>query len=454
MKLSTAVTFGLVVLPAVTAFAPMAATRSRTALGMSDSFSTANSLAAANAQKAAAIRAAEARNQAEIEALKAQIAQIESLFNRSPGGFTPTPPTLPPDVASMNQNQLQTKLGEFKDYLGTLLQRSKDNQNQLAGLGGSGTGSALATAAVAGSMGALVTNALDSNRRDSINGLIAGAAGSIASSLSGPSTRAPAAAPAVPNDPKSQFVFGRIQQAFPGAQSNADLVKKVKGALRKYGYGKDTLLATSFCCDEVNRPLDEAFAAEYGQQFNMGGLAGFPFGGVTGFAAMAKHVPDGGSCLVVYGPHVGVDFDGKVGTVNRRGKEKGGTCCGSAVAASGYVNSVYKGEIEEAKTPTATMDAQQIYVGSVLLPYAERLAKANDPMVELPYVMFEPVDDLTQKIVAKAAGKVGGNGKIALLGGIQINTPTGMSDFFLPLRFEVRDNKDTVVENLLYEKRF
>lgn len=248
--------------------------------------------------------------------------------------------------------------------------------------------------------------------------------------------------------------MARVQQAFPGAQSNYDLVNKVKGALGRFGYGKNTLLATSFCCDEVNRPLEEDLAAVYGQQFNMGGLAGFPFGGVTGFAAMAKHIPDGGSCLVVYGPHVGVDFDGKVGTVNRRGKEKGGTCCGSAVAASSYVSAVAKGEIKEATTPTATMDAQQIYVGSVLLPYADRLAKANDPMIELPYAMFEPVDDLTQKIVAKAAGKVGGGGKIALLGGIQINTPEGISDYFLPLRFEVRDNSDKVVENLLYEKRF
>ena len=251
-----------------------------------------------------------------------------------------------------------------------------------------------------------------------------------------------------------QFVVGRVQQAFPGAQTNADLVRKVQGALNKYGYGKNTLLATSFCCDEVNRPLEEDFAKVYGQQFNMGGLAGFPFGGVTGFAAMAKHIPDGGSCLVVYGPHVGVDFDGKVGTVNRRGKEKGGTCCGSAVAASGYVNAVYKGEIKEATTPTATMDAQQIYVGSVLLPYAERLSKAVDPMIELPYAMFEPVDELTQKIVAKAASKVGQGGKIALLGGLQINTPEGISDYFLPLRFEVRDNNDQMVENLLYEKRF
>jgi hypothetical protein len=193
----------------------------------------------------------------------------------------------------------------------------------------------------------------------------------------------------------------------------------------------------------------------YTDVFNMGGLAGFPFGGVTGFGAMAKHIPDGGSCLVVYGPHVGVDLDGKVGTVNRRGKEKGGTCCGSAVAAAGYIRGVYKGEMEQGPTvPKDSSDAQQLYVGTMLLPFAERLENAKDPMAELPYATFEPLDELMEKIVGKASYKVGETAKIALLGGLQINTPPGMSDYFLPLKFEIRNSDNRVIDNLLYEKRF
>ena len=87
------------------------------------------------------------------------------------------------------------------------MKRSEDNQRQVASLtGGSGALGALGTAAVAGSVGALVTNAVDSNRRDSINGIIAGAAGSLASSLSGPAPApAPVAAPApaAPTDPRA-----------------------------------------------------------------------------------------------------------------------------------------------------------------------------------------------------------------------------------------------------------
>ena len=61
-------------------------------------------------------------------------------------------------------------------------------------------------------------------------------------------------------------------------------------------------------------------------------------------SAMASHIPDGGHCLVVYGPHVGVDSTGAVGTVERVGRANGGACCGSAIAAAGYVESAYLGE--------------------------------------------------------------------------------------------------------------
>lgn len=195
--------------------------------------------------------------------------------------------------------------------------------------------------------------------------------------------------------------------------------------------------------------FSNAYGGPYKETFSLGGLAGFPFSGVTGFGAMAHHIPDGGSCIVVYGPHVGVDKDGKVGTVNRRGRNKGGACCGSAVAAAGYVTKVLKGEAEPLPGPSEPNDAQQLFVGSMLLPYAERLSKAADPMVELPYATFEPLDDLMQKILAKGASQVEGGGKIAVLGGIQINTPEGMTDYFMPLKFELRNSQNQVLENLM-----
>lgn len=181
----------------------------------------------------------------------------------------------------------------------------------------------------------------------------------------------------------------------------------------------------------------------------MGGLAGFPFGGVTSFGAMASHIPDGGSCLVVFGPHVGVDSTGAVGTVERRGRANGGSCCGSAIAALGYVTSVSSGDAEKAGPPTAPTDAQQSFVGNMLLPYADRLEKANDKMVELPYALYDAEKTMMMDIIKAGCGNVAGEGKIAVLGGIQVNTPSGTSDYFKPMSFELYDNSGKLLEDLI-----
>jgi hypothetical protein len=244
----------------------------------------------------------------------------------------------------------------------------------------------------------------------------------------------------------------KLSLAFPGALSNANLVKKVTTTLAKYGYGSTSLVATSLCCDEVNRPLEKALSQAYEEPFVMGGLAGFPFGGVTSFGAMAHHIPDGGSCLVVYGPHVGVDQYGSVGTVNRRGRAKGGACCGSGAAALGKIRKgamvPQQGAPKELPT-TDSLDAQQAYVDAQLAPYAKKLLAADDRNVELPYALYDAQKKMMDNIVAKGASAMEGNGKIALLGGIQINTPEGISDYFLPLSFELRNNRGQKMQNLM-----
>lgn len=249
---------------------------------------------------------------------------------------------------------------------------------------------------------------------------------------------------------EDQNVIDKIQQEFPGAVNVVELAGRVKEVLNRHGYSdKKTLIATSLCCDEVNRDLEKYLSSIYNYNFNMGGLAGFAFGGVTSFGAMAHHIPDGGSCLVVYGPHVGVDKDGNVGKVNRRGRWKAsGTCCGSAAAAAGYCKDVTEGATPNGP-PTDPLDAQQTFVGNMLLPHAERLASAEDPNVELPLALFDVQDKFMQQIVSKGCGEVAGEGQIAMLGGIQINTPPGTSEYFLPKVFEIRNNKGEKVADLL-----
>ena len=244
-----------------------------------------------------------------------------------------------------------------------------------------------------------------------------------------------------------------VSKNFPRAITNAELVDKVSASLAPYGYGESSLVATSLCCDEVNRVLEHDFGKKYNINFSMGGLAGFAFGGVTSFGAMAHHIPDGGSCLVVYGPHVGIDYDGKVGSLNRRGRAAPGGCCGSALAAHGHVCAVHKGEGKAVDPAVFELpeEHQQALVGTLLMPHAERLVKSPEPMVELPLALYDAQKEMMSKIIAAGCQEVAGNGKIALLGGIQINTPEAESDYFLPLDFEVRTNKNEKIKDLMWK---
>lgn len=238
---------------------------------------------------------------------------------------------------------------------------------------------------------------------------------------------------------------------YPNAITNDELVAKVTSILSTNGYTESkTLLATSLCCDEVNRVLEKDFSKIYGDNFNMGGLAGFPFGGTVSFGAMAHHIPDSGSCFIVFGPHIGVSCDG-IGKLSRRGLHHSGSCCGSACAALAYVQSVAQDSTEVAPMPVADpIEMQQWLVGQLLLNHSERLERTENPMAELPLALFDEQKKLIYQILKRGCSHVA-SGNIAVLGGVQINTPDGVSDYFLPLNFELFNNQGECLKDLMWE---
>jgi hypothetical protein len=239
-----------------------------------------------------------------------------------------------------------------------------------------------------------------------------------------------------------------VQNRFPGAINNQDLVTNTVKILARKGYsGANTLLATSLCCDELARQLEVDFTKIYGRNFNLGGLAGFPFAGNTGFGAMAAHIPDDGYCLLVYGPHVGIAADGTVGKVERSGIALIDTCCGSAVAASNYLKGITDGGAAITTKIQEFTDFQQGAVRTLILPHGKRLAEAKDRMIELPYALYDSQDLLVREIVKK--GSLGIKRGLALLGGIQINTGPDTLDYFVPMRFDFMNYRGEVVEDML-----
>jgi hypothetical protein len=60
-----------------------------------------------------------------------------------------------------------------------------------------------------------------------------------------------------------------------------------------------------------------------------------------------------------------------------------------------------------------------------------------DPMEEVPYCLYEAQDAIMHRILDRCRGKTTEGMPLALLGGIEINTPPSAPDYFLPLRFDL-----------------
>ena len=272
----------------------------------------------------------------------------------------------------------------------------------------------------------------------------------------------------------TKAMLDRIDEAFPGSLTNAELVDRVyeklsqhaalsssgkkKKKKKKRAQKQNVLLCTSLCSDEIVRGLERDFAKVYGDDssstttndsyYTMGGLAGFPWGGTTAFASMASRIPPNGTALLVFGPHVGVDDNGHLGTVPRRGRDGvAGPCCEAAVAASPYVTTA-KADGSAKMMPSAGQDAEQTLLCNALLPYAERIDQSSEPMVELPYSLYDAQKEMITNIVKAGCGAIPDHTHVAVLGGIQINTPPGVTDYFIPLSFELYDKTGTKVDDL------
>lgn len=94
-----------------------------------------------------------------------------------------------------------------------------------------------------------------------------------------------------------QTAYNVVSKFFPSAQVSVHMLHKVDEFLHGQNCtGRNTLYAQSVCSDEINHEsgdITDIFIKRFGEVFHLGGLAGIPFTGRTGFKAFAGHVPDG-----------------------------------------------------------------------------------------------------------------------------------------------------------------
>ncbi len=193
------------------------------------------------------------------------------------------------------------------------------------------------------------------------------------------------------------------------------------------------LMATSVCSDDINVPSTTFFNVLFGP-FIMGGLGGLPFAGQTGMTAFAHHIPDEGSAFIFYGPHIGITLDGDLGKMYRPRQDHTGNSCGALMLAlSRFQDRVYKPVLNED-------DYQQMKLEESLLSYREQILDSENPEKAITEATYKIINQKIHNHLKSCKNEFHVE-KVALLGGIIINTDYGLDDYFDARNFEVIEVK-------------
>ncbi|NBC83548.1 MAG: hypothetical protein GVY19_09210 [Bacteroidetes bacterium] len=223
-----------------------------------------------------------------------------------------------------------------------------------------------------------------------------------------------------------------IQQHFDNARSGSDFTLKLIDQITQQ-YNVDInklLLATSLCSDEIN-PILYRLIQTIGNPFFMGGLAGYPFTGITGIKAFASHIPDQGAALILYGPHIGIAEDGEAGVLLRPYQKQPTTSCGALMMAL---------QLLEKELPEVNKDDQQFQeLLKLLSAHKNEIAQSENEKMEITLRMFKIIDTKMKELLQSNIQLFNGK-KIFLVGGIVINTSPDYEDYFETLTNEVLNN--------------
>lgn len=247
-------------------------------------------------------------------------------------------------------------------------------------------------------------------------------------------------------------VHETITKYFPKAMPAKEILEKVKPVLAKYGFTDDnTLYAQSVCPDEINHQegdTPELFATYLGEVFHMGGLAGIPFTGKTGFGAFSHHVPDGGHCFVLMAPHIGLSESGKLGSYTRVGQSHDGSCCGAVVGALGHC--LGGKPVPDMSDPASADDLQMGYIINQIKAHQKEIEDAgkdgddNAMQAKASRVTHDFARDMLNKVVSTNFGDA--NSLLVLFTGIQINMPQPFDGYFQPISMEIRNKKGKTID--------
>lgn len=214
-----------------------------------------------------------------------------------------------------------------------------------------------------------------------------------------------------------------LKDQFPAAIPCHQFFPKANWTLAELGLTPtNTLFAECTCRDEINKSAINRIGNHWGESFNLSGLAGFPVSGITGFSAYVDHAPDNGNLFIFYGPHVGFDHEGNIGSIKRDGMNKTTSSCGSLIH---YLKKLQNNP--DYNPVFDSHDTGQFLVESSLHQEASKFCNATNPIAAITESAFVKIEENLIHVINKSIT----NTTIYLLGGILINTPVKTNDYFL-----------------------
>jgi len=216
---------------------------------------------------------------------------------------------------------------------------------------------------------------------------------------------------------------------FPTAMLSADIDQAIAKVLYRRGFTpENTLFGHSVCSDEVNNRKEQLIPLltnRWEEGFSLGGLAGLPFAGKSGFGAYLHHVPDSGKLLVVFAPHVGIDEMGRIGSLQRDGQTKTSTACGAAIGAYKELQKTKKTAndpllIFEEDNPNE-FDPQLKQIVNLLAPRLTGIEDSADSIAFVTYQMYGIIRELITACITETPDLFDFATEVAVVGGIMIN---------------------------------
>lgn len=208
--------------------------------------------------------------------------------------------------------------------------------------------------------------------------------------------------------------------------------------LSRRGISPDQILwGQSTCVDDITNTKNKLVHPEIKGPFAFGGLSGLPFTGITGVNAFAHHVPEEGTALLFFGPHIGYRSGEGWGKILRHGQHHSSTCCGALYAA---LTRLQKNEIKIGNP--SSDDYQEQVIEQLALSHQDEILKSDEPLVTLTRVV---ANEAEQKMTQYAKSVHERHFAYAVVVvGVIINTDYQFDDYLWIDHISIKDIKKDV----------